>query len=124
MIEGIGKVHPVFVSLLAKWEAENAEMLLKVIKNQMTIGEWNTAHNRMLATRNREWAHIETQIVQQLETAHAYEIQQREAAASALQQWAYQQQLLQQNQQVINSLNRPTFVNCQYDGDFVQCTGF
>ena len=38
--------------------------------------------------------------------------------------WAYQQQVLQQNQQAINAANRPRMTNCQYVGTYLNCTTF
>jgi hypothetical protein len=46
--------------------------------------------------------------------AQQAELQRRAAAASALQQWSYQQQ-------VLNSLNRPTTTNCSVTGGFINC---
>ena len=42
----------------------------------------------------------------------------------ALQNWAYQQQILQQNQQLINAYNQPRMTNCQYAGAMLNCSTF
>jgi hypothetical protein len=46
--------------------------------------------------------------------AQQAELQQRAAAAMALQQWSYQQQ-------VLNSLNRPTSTNCSVTSGYINC---
>jgi hypothetical protein len=59
-----------------------------------------------------------------LAQAHQYEIQQRQAALSALSQWAYQQQVVMQNQQMINAMNRPVMTSCRYIGATLNCASY
>jgi len=44
--------------------------------------------------------------------------------AAAFSQWAYQQQVLLQNQQMINAMGQPRMTNCQYVGTMLNCTTF
>ncbi len=123
-IEGFGKVHPLFVNLFAKWYSENDEMLLKIIKGEITVGDANAFTNKVSPLRTQAFTEADKEITQNLQNSHNFELQQRAAAAAALQQWSYQQQLLQQNQRIMNSLNRPTFSNCQLIGNNVSCTSY
>jgi hypothetical protein len=59
-----------------------------------------------------------------LQQSHNAEVQRRQAASVALQNWAYQQQVLQQNQQMINTMNQPRTMNCQYVGAMLNCSTF
>jgi hypothetical protein len=59
------------------------------------------------------------QLVQELAASHQAELAQRQAAANAVSQWGYQQQMLWQNQQLIN---RPVITNCDRWGSSITCT--
>jgi hypothetical protein len=124
IIEGFSKVHPLLVNVWAKIFAENDEMVLKILKGEITIGDANAWSLKMSPLRLQAFTEVSMQINQELRNAHAFELQQRAAAALSLQQWAYQEQLLQQHQQVINSLNRPTYTNCRFIGNNVNCTSY
>jgi hypothetical protein len=60
-------------------------------------------------------------LVQQLAASHNAELVQRQAALSSLSQWADRQTALLQNQQLINTLNRPRVTTCTAFGRTVQC---
>jgi hypothetical protein len=49
---------------------------------------------------------------------------QRAAVAQAFSNAMYQQQLLNQNQQMINNRNRPVTTNCNRFGNSVNCTSY
>lgn len=123
-LEGFSKVHPLYVNMLASWFTENDEYLLKLIRNEITVGEDNRISEKRRGQRLKEETDIDSQIVQQLQAAHEYEVQNRAAAAAALQQWSFQQQLLLQNQQLINSLHGSAMTNCQFIGNQMRCTTY
>lgn len=123
-LEGFGMVHPLYVSMLARWFSENDDLLLKLIKDEITVGEANRLSENKRSERIHEDMDASTQVAQQLQAAHQYELQNRAAAAAALQQWSFQQQLLQQNQQMINSLQRPAMTNCRFVGNQMYCTTY
>jgi hypothetical protein len=60
----------------------------------------------------------------ELDARHRQEMAQRAAAAQAFSQSMYQQQLLNQNQQIINSANRPVTTNCNRFGNTTNCTSY
>ena len=64
------------------------------------------------------------QIDGQLQNQHAHEVQQRQRAAAALQQWSYQQQVLANQRAAVNAMNAPKTINCQYVGNTAQCQQF
>jgi hypothetical protein len=68
-------------------------------------------------------ATVSAAINRDLNASHNTEVAQRQAAA-ALSNWAYQQQVLLQNQQAVNAANRPRTTNCQYVGAYLNCTTF
>ena len=120
-LENLAKVHPDFTALVAKQYAERDETLVYIMKNAMTIGEANEVTNKRLSNLQSEWNSVATNIIQQLDSAHQSELQNRQRAAAAMQQWNYQQQQLLQNQQLINSVNRPIMTNCSYIGNNINC---
>lgn len=125
-IEGFSKVHPLFVEVLARWEADKNAARLKLIRDEITVGQLNEWFNKTRPARKAEFIAIDRKIEEQLGAAHQYETQQRASAIDALQQWTFQQQLLYQNQHLINTLNRPppprsTVTDCRYVGSFVRC---
>jgi hypothetical protein len=67
---------------------------------------------------------VNREIASGLEKSHSAELARRQAAATALSNWAYQQQILLQNQQAINAMNQPRMTNCQYIGAMLNCTTF
>ena len=90
----------------------------------MTIGEYNTAKRARNMEEASDYRRVENQINKRLDQSHEAEMANRRAAAQSLQQWSYQQQLLHQNQQMINSINRRTYTNCNYYGNTIRCTSF
>jgi hypothetical protein len=124
LIEGYSKVHPLFVNFWAKSFAENDEMGLKIVKGDITLGEANAWMNKITPLRRQAFFDAGREVDRQLQSAHVNELQHRAAAGAALQQWSYQQQLLQQNQQIIKTLNRPIQSNCYFIGNNVSCTSY
>ena len=121
ILENLAKVHPDFTALMAKKFAEADENLVYIMKNDMTLGEANEVTNKRLSDLQSEWNSVAKNIAQQLESANQSELLNRQRAAAAMQQWSYQQQLLLQNQQLINSVNRPIMTNCNYIGNSINC---
>ena len=123
-IEEFGKIHPEYVASLARIFAEADADLAKAINKELTIGDVN---QRVIDRVNRwqaEFSQIGERIVSQLNQAHQYELTQRQLAAQALQTWAYQQQVLYNQQQLLNAATRPITMNCRYVGNSLQCTQF
>lgn len=113
-----------YVAYLSKWYAKADENTLAFIQNKIAIGEYNTIEHKDIAVRREKLNEGVANINQQLNQSHSYQLSQRQAAARSLQQWSYQQQLLQQNQQMINSINRPTTTNCRYVDSTINCTSY
>jgi len=123
-IEDFSKIHPEYVASLAKMFAEADADLAKAINKELTIGDIN---QRTVDRNNRwhaEFSQIGQRIESQLDQAHQYELTQRQIAAQSLRTWAYQQQLLNNQQQLINATKRPITTNCQYIGNILHCTQY
>lgn len=123
-LEYFGRVHDDFVALLATWYAENDELILDLLKDEITIGKANEIANQRIAERKTQSDSAGTRITQQLETSQQAEMADRERAVAAMRQWNHQQQLIWQNQQMSNSINKPTITDCNYIGNSVNCTTY
>jgi hypothetical protein len=124
MLQDFAKVHPAYAAVAAETYAAADQQYARLVRRETTWGEYATMSAQRTTALRGELTRVGQQIKSELANAHAYEIQQRQAAAAAFSQWAYQQQVLQQNQQAINAVNRPRMTNCQYVGTYLNCTTF
>jgi hypothetical protein len=123
-VEKLGAVHPVLVSPIAEMYAEADADLAAAINKEITVGEFNKRTLERIARFKGEFHRAQSEAISSLSQSHNAEIQQRQAASQSLQNWLYQQQVLLNQQQAINSMNRPRITNCQYFGNQIRCTGF
>ena len=123
ILEEMGQAHPIFVNLLATWFAESDEHTLRLINDEITLGEANQNVVTLIPQRMRRWRAADYQVWQELQFADQYESRSRAIAAAALQRWSYQQKLLNQNQQMISAINSPSITNCRFIGNTVNCIG-
>jgi hypothetical protein len=123
-LETAAKLSPVLAAIYASGYARSDANYANLVANKISWGEFLTERDAIAAQRRTELAAAAQSIDRHLQQAHNAEIQQRQAAAAAFSQWAYQQQVLQQNQQAINAANRPRMTNCQYVGTYLNCTTF
>lgn len=124
MIDEASKVHPVVPGILAEGFANGDANYIRLVKREETWGDYITATDQNVRAVRAKLAQAEQAVVGKLEASHAQEVRQRQAAAAALSNWAYQQQVLLQQQQVINAMNRPVMTNCQRVGTMVNCTSY
>jgi hypothetical protein len=123
-LQDFAKMHPAYAAVAAEAYAAADQQYARLVRREITWGENATASAQRTTALRAELTRVGRQIQAELANAHTYEIQQRQAAAAALSNWAYQQQVLSQNQQVINAANRPRMTNCQYVGTYLNCTTF
>jgi len=123
-LTNMANIHPDFVSIYAEWYAQYDEEFLILLEGETTIGEVNKLRKKRLSKQATQWNAVTNKIDQQLGKAHQSEMAARERARAALQQWNYQQQQIQQNQQIINSMNRPKMTDCHFMGNDISCTTY
>lgn len=123
-IEDFSKIHPEYAASLARMFAEADADLGKAINKEFTIGEINQRALDRNIQWNAEFSQIGQRIESQLDQAQQYELAQRQIATQALQTWAYQQQVLYNQQRLLNATTRPITTNCHYIGNSLQCTQF
>jgi hypothetical protein len=120
----ISAVHPAYASVNTEVNAVWDEGYAKLTNREVTWGAFAAFDAALTAEQRKRISEASQRIVGNLQTQHAGEIQQRQAAAAAFQQFAYQQQVILQNQQMINAMNQPRMTNCQYVGTYLNCTTF
>ena len=117
MLQGAAKVHPAYAAVFAESYAAADQQYAKLVRREISWGDYATFSVQRYAALRSEVAKTDQQVKAQLDNAHRYEIQQRQAAAAAFSQWAYQQQ-------VIAAMNRPVSTNCTRIGYTVNCTSY
>ena len=123
-IEGLARIHPEYVVTLARLYSGDDTDTAKLINNEITIGDLNQGSINRVNQMTVEFSQINQNIKSQLNQEHRYELAQRQIAAQLLQTWAYQQQVLYNQQRLINNTMRPITTNCQYIGSTLHCTQF
>ena len=127
-LEGASKIHPDLVTIFATRFSKSDERTIALIQDKITIGESNVMLKEYNLQASKEGREALKNIQQQLTQSHNAEMANRQAAINSLQQWNYQQQQFllqnQQNQQMINAINKPTTTNCSYIGNTLNCQSF
>jgi hypothetical protein len=123
-IEAANEVSPILVPPLVENYARNDATYVALVEGKVTWGEFTRAIGAAHIEGKQKFAAAIAQVGQGLNQSHAAEMARRQQAAAALSNWAYQQQVLLQNQQMINAMNQPRMTNCQYVGTMLNCTTF
>jgi hypothetical protein len=120
-IEGVGRVHPAYVTILVNSYSEADKLWVDFASGRVTWGEFNQRRadlGRQLAQQSNE---VATMIASQLQNEHQFEMAQRQRAIESLQQWAYQQQVLE-NQRIAGMSAAASTLSCHYVGPgILQC---
>jgi hypothetical protein len=93
-IQASSVINPEFVGVHARLFAANDERLVKLLKNEISVGEYNRKEKQTVLVWFQEYQEIATRMHSQLRQSHEYEMAQRQRSALALQAWSYQQQQL------------------------------
>jgi hypothetical protein len=117
MVESLQQSAPMYVPVVVGHYVRSDETLVKLHNKEITWGQANEASQVEKYRYISESQAIDQKVAAGLSNAHSQEMAQRQAAANALQNWAYQQQ-------VISSLNRTRYTNCTYIGGTMNCTTF
>ena len=123
-IEDYMKIAPGIVPTIVHLYHESDLIAAELIQRKIT---WGEANKKSYALRVDYLAQIQVASVQlerDLAASHQGELAQRQAALNSLSQWADQQQVLIQNQQMINSLIRPVITNCSNYDNSTHCRSY
>jgi hypothetical protein len=113
-LESLEPVTPTLVPILADEWDKNEQMLIELVQRKITWGEYVTRGKERTVETTQRLTAAAQQIDAGLQRSYEAEMAQRQRAADAMMQF-------HQNQQLINSLNRPVITNCQGFGNMVNC---
>ena len=122
-VDGAMVAAPLAMVLIESYGKADAN-LLQLVKKQIDWGGYVTKAKAILDERRLGLLAASRRIEAELNASHQQEMAQRAAAAEAFSNTMYQQQLLNQNQQMINSVNRPVMTNCTHMGFSTNCTSY
>ncbi len=74
-------LHPAYGSLYAELLVDNDELLVQVLKDEITIGDLNRAYNRRDVADAKKWNALWGELRRDYNAAHNAELERREAAA-------------------------------------------
>ena len=94
-LTGMGRYHPALVNVAVQSYDATDKLWAEFTKGRMTWGNFNKENHAITVRTNQQTGEVETMIASQLQNEHQYEMEQRQRAAASLQQWAYQQQVLE-----------------------------
>jgi hypothetical protein len=121
-IETVAKLHPDLVAILAETYANGDANLVRLTTRQISWGEYLTARDAISTDSKAKSVAVFSTLQKNLDVAHASELARRQVAATALSNWAHQQQVLLQQQQTIDATNPPRTTTCRYVGATLSCT--
>lgn len=113
-IDQIALTTPTIASILLDEYHATDELLLALVNRQKTWGEYLTQTQSQTYTSMKEVVSEGSRINGNLQRATQAELAQRQQALNGFQNYL-------QNQQLIDSLNRPTFINCSTFGSSTNC---
>lgn len=124
LLDGMAKYHPLAVMTFVEGFTEADKLSIEATTGKLSWGHINQRRKDQYVQLRARLTQVDQQIAAQLNNQHQFEVEQRQRAAAAFQQWAYQQQALAQQQQLINAATRPTITNCNYGGGIMTCNSF
>jgi hypothetical protein len=121
-------VHPEGAAVQRAVEAPLAEIYAGLVQRQITWGEGIKRFRALGQAVQQQMAEVTNRRVQGIDQRHRAEQERRSQALQTLSnslilQGQMQQQQFQ-NQQLINSMNRPVNTNCTRIGNSVNCTSY
>lgn len=131
VIEDMSRIVPSFVPIFINAYRTQDLVTADLIERKISLGEANKRRSEIKSDTEAKLRAEESSLKQELKMAHSAEISNRQAIGLAvtdsLSEWGKQQQALAdrlQDQQLIDSLNRPKSTNCQVFGNTVNCTTY
>ncbi|MCX7370250.1 MAG: hypothetical protein NTX90_15405 [Alphaproteobacteria bacterium] len=121
-MEALRFVSPMHIALQQDLYSRLDATYAALMKREIS---WGTAAERIMKERGEmdlRWAEANQRLQAQRDAAAQAEARQREAAWAAQRQQEIQLQQSFQQQQILNSLNRPRQTNCFYMGNNLNCT--
>jgi hypothetical protein len=114
MLDWSSKMHPYIFANMLELFSNNDRDWAEAVSGKLSWGQFNRARQTVVA-QNRSRLTEDARTAINSRDQHQFEIEQRQRAAAAMQQWAYQQQLL-------NKMNpQLPLITCNYIGNTATC---
>ena len=114
LLDGASKTHPLILLTYVESFSDSDKIWAQATAGRLTWGQFNEARKNVMTQAQEKTIQANAQIGSQLQNQHQGELEQRQRAAAAFQQWAYQQQQLSLQRQAIAAANRPAVINCSF----------
>jgi hypothetical protein len=132
LLEGPAKTRPVILLTLVNSFAESDKLWAEAAGGKLAWGGFNQRRKDISTQAEASLRQADTQIASQApsrsEDQPQQDLEQRQRATAAVEQWAHQQQILANQQQAIFAGSQPpiTTINCNYhgNGNTVNCSLF
>ncbi len=122
LIEGLMNSIPGLIPVFVQYYNTNDLILADLIERKINWGAANKRFKASFLELQTQAVSTVKQLERELSASHNSELAQRQAAYNSFRQWNQNQQALRQNQQMIDSLNRPVITDCTRFGNSVNCT--
>jgi hypothetical protein len=106
LIEDTMKINPGFIPTMLQFYNGSDLIMVNLMQRKITWGEANKNRSALINDFMAKMQVVGSQIDRELAASNQAELAQRQAALNALSQWANQQQVLMQNQQMIVSFRQ------------------
>jgi type III secretory pathway component EscV len=132
LLEGSAKTHPLILLTLVSSFVESDKLWVEATGGKLAWGAFNQRRKDISTQAQANLAQADTQIASQVQSRNENQSQldteQRQHAATAMEQWARQQEALANHQRAIfsESETRITTINCRYygNGNTASCSLF
>lgn len=122
LLQAAAEADPEMAAILAPSYAAMDNEYLRLVRRQVSFGQYAQAHERISNQLRSDLARQEADSRARLESAHNAERQQQQAASTAvLAQWDAQQRAIYQQSP---RPGRPIITNCGYVGQYLNCTTY
>jgi hypothetical protein len=120
-LDAASKMHPLLLLAAIETYSESDKLWAQVTAGRLRWGQFNQGRKQIYTGGQEKVLQANTQISAELNNQHYAELEERERAAAAFQEWASQQQQIALQAQAIATMNRPRVINCSYLGATAQC---
>jgi hypothetical protein len=132
LLEGPAKTRPVILLTLVNSFAESDKLWAEAAGGKLAWGAFNQRRKDISTQADASLKQADTQIASQSQSRNEdhsqQDVEQRQRATAAIEQWAHQQQILVNQQQAIFAGSQPpiTTINCNYhaNANMVTCSLF
>jgi hypothetical protein len=125
VLEGAAKTSAGHGAVLIGSFSASDKLWVEFASGHMTWGKFNSERQSIIQQSAQQQAEVNTRIASQLQNQHQVEIEQRQRAAAAMQQWAYQQQVLENQRQAITAQRDAAAtankINCTFFSNMMSC---